>query len=447
MDTEQGYTLIVGLGITGISCARHLAGDAASIRVVDSRQTPPALEFLRAEFPHLTPVLGEFDPELFRNASQIVLSPGISPSDSAVRYARDAGVPVIGDIELFARAVDAPVAGITGSNGKSTVTSLLGEIIRCEGWTVRVGGNLGPPALDLLHGGPPDLYVLELSSFQLETTESLRPRVATILNLSRDHMDRHESFDAYVAAKKKVFAGDGAMVLNLDDPLVAAMGEPKRERIGFTLGEPEESEFGLYRKDGVEWIARGSSPIFPVGELPLAGRHNVANTLAAVAMAEALGVSREAMGRGIRRFRGLPHRCELVAECNGVRWYNDSKGTNVGATVAAIGGLANQRNLVLIAGGDGKGADFSPLRSPVEEHVRTLILFGRDAAAIAHSVGDIVPILFVPDLDEAVERAGAVAGPGDAVLLSPACASFDMFKNYEERGQAFRAAVKKVTST
>lgn len=447
MEPGDGYTLIVGLGTTGMSCVRHLAAGPLPIAVVDSRETPPALGELRSQYPRLSPTLGSFEPSLFENAREIVLSPGVSPAEPAVQRARDLGIPVIGDIELFARDANAPVAAITGSNGKSTVTSLLGEMVRCDGRRVRVGGNLGPPALSLLEGAPPDLYVLELSSFQLECTDSLRPVVSTVLNISNDHLDRHASLDAYVAAKKRIFAGDGTMVLNLDDYRVAGMADSGRRCIGFTLAEPGDGDFGVREVDGTPWIARGAEGLAPVSELPLAGRHNVANTLAALAMAEALNIPDAARIEGISRFRGLPHRCQLVADSNDVRWYNDSKGTNVAATVAAIDGLGERCRLVLIAGGDGKGADFTPLRDPVDRYVRQVILFGRDAPIIGGALTGSAPISFAGGLESAVEMAGQAAQPGDAVLFSPACASFDMFSDYRERGQAFTRAVEAVTAS
>ena len=447
MEPGEGYTLIVGLGTTGMSCIRHLADGASPLAVVDSRRAPPALDVLRAEYPQISPVLGKFEPALFCNAARIVLSPGVSPAEPVIRRAREFGVPVIGDIELFAREADAPVAAITGSNGKSTVTSLLGEMVRCGGKRVRVGGNLGPPALSLLEKDAPDLYVLELSSFQLETTCSLQPVVSAVLNVSHDHMDRHGSLDAYVAAKKRIFAGSGAMVLNLDDSLVAVMAESGRRRIGFTLSEPADGDFGLRAAGGVTWIARGAERLLPAGELPLAGKHNVANTLAALAMAEALNIPDPARRRGISRFRGLPHRCELIAEKDKVRWYNDSKGTNVGATMAAIRGLGEARPLVLIAGGDAKGADFTTLRDPVKKHVRVVVLFGRDAPLIERALAGTVPIRLARDLGSAVAAAGAAARAGDAVLFSPACASFDMFADYQARGRAFCRAVREITAS
>lgn len=436
-----GYTLIVGLGVTGLSCVRYLAGSKGELAVADSRESPPGLKTLREEFPKVPVKLGGLDEEIFRNASLIVLSPGVSPNEPSVLRARDLGVPVVGDIELFARAANAPVAAITGSNGKSTVTTLVGEMAICADKRVRVGGNLSPPALSLLTGDAPDFYVLELSSFQLETTDSLNPVVSTVLNLSHDHMDRHATFELYAAAKQRIFAGDGTMVLNLDDPVIAAMARPGRRRLGFTLSAPDDGDFGLRIDRGKAWLARGSETLMPVSDLPLAGHHNVANALAALALAEALNLPMASRLQGIRRFRGLPHRCQLVAERHGVRWYNDSKGTNVGATVAALRGLGESRTLVLIAGGDGKGADFIPLREPVARHVRQVVLYGRDAPIIERALSGAVPISFATTLKDAVESAAGAALPGDAVLFSPACASFDMFSNYEERGRVFASCV------
>jgi UDP-N-acetylmuramoylalanine--D-glutamate ligase len=442
LPAKKGYTLIVGLGETGLSCVRYLASPKRSVVVTDSRAAPPALEAMRAEFPQLETALGGFDTLLFEHAAEIVLSPGVSLDDPAVRAAADRGVPVIGDIEIFARKADAPVAAITGSNGKSTVTALVAEMAARDGRRVKVGGNLGPPALSLLQGDAPDLFVLELSSFQLETTRSLRPVAATVLNVSPDHMDRYRDFDAYVEAKRRIYQGDGTMVINLDDPVAASMYEPGRDFVAFSLDAPGKSEFGLLSRDGETWLARGSVRLVRLSELPLPGLHNAANCLAALAMGEALGVSMAARLDALKRFTGLPHRCQLVAEHDQVRWYDDSKGTNVGATVAAIRGLGAERDLVLIAGGLGKGADFTPLRGPVARHVRHVVLFGRDAGLIEGALAGTVTCTRVEDLRSAVCAAGKAAARGSAVLFSPACASFDMFENYAARGRAFAAAVK-----
>ncbi len=442
LAAKKGYTLIVGLGATGLSCVRHLAARNGSLVVADSRDAPPALEAMRAEFPEIETSLGGFDARLFQYAREIVLSPGVSPAEPAVRAAVKRGVPVIGDIELFALEASAPVAAVTGSNGKSTVTMLVAEMAARDGRRVKTGGNLSPPALSLLEGDAPDLYVLELSSFQLETTRSLRPVVATVLNVSPDHMDRHPQFDDYVEAKRRIFHGDGIMVINLDDPVVASMYEPGRGCIGFTLKPPPENDFGIVEHEEEAWLARGAEPLIRVAELPLPGLHNAANCLAALAMGEALGVSIKARLAALKDFKGLPHRCQLVAEQDEVRWYDDSKGTNVGATVAAIRGLGSERELVLIAGGLSKGADFSPLKGPVARHVRQVVLFGRDAELIERALAGIVACTRVEDLEAAVRAAGEAATPGSAVLFSPACASFDMFEDYAARGRAFAAAVR-----
>ena len=442
MAVEDGYTLIVGLGVTGMSCVRHLVARGQPVAVVDSRTAPPAFEELLSDYPDVPVTLGGFETDWFSNAAEIVLSPGVYPSEPAVRFARDNGIPVIGDIELFARKALAPVAAITGSNGKSTVTTLVGEMARVGGREVRVGGNLGPPALSLLDGDPPDLYVVELSSFQLELTRSLNPVAATLLNVSPDHMDRYQDFDHYVAAKRGIFAGSGAMVLNLDDPVVAGMRKAHRKCIGFTLEAPSENDLGVLQQQGEAWLAHGEEPLVRAADLPLPGLHNVSNTLAALAMGEALGIDMPARLEAIGRFRGLPHRCQLIAERDGVRWYNDSKGTNVGATVAAIRGLGASCKLVIIAGGDGKGADFAPLRQPIESCVRHVVLFGRDAPRIEQAICGAAPHSYAKDLADAIQTAASAAHPHDVVLFSPACASFDMFENYEARGRAFTAAVE-----
>ncbi|NIR28607.1 MAG: UDP-N-acetylmuramoyl-L-alanine--D-glutamate ligase [Gammaproteobacteria bacterium] len=436
-----GTTLIVGLGHTGLSCARYLAARSERIAIVDSRPQPPQLEALRRALPDVPVYVGGFAASLFDQAARIVVSPGVPLTEAPIRRARAAGVAVLGDIELFARAVTAPVVAVTGSNGKSSVTTLVGDMARRDGRSVRVGGNLGPPALDLLGDPGTELFVLELSSFQLESSCSLQPAAATVLNVSPDHMDRYASLDAYVAAKRRIFGGNGAMVLNLDDPPVAAMGEPHRWVIGFTLAPPERGAFGVRTHAGEPWLAYGDERLMPVSGLGAQGSHAVANALAALALGSAVGLSKAAMLAALGEFTGLPHRCQLVLTRDGVRWFNDSKATNVGATVAAIRGLQGAGPIVLIAGGDGKGADFAPLREAVVPGVRAGVLLGRDAPRIEAAIGDRVPVVQVADMIEAVASARALARPGDSVLLSPACASLDMYRNYEERGQVFIRAV------
>ena len=448
-------TLVVGLGKTGLSCVRHLRSLGRRVTAVDSRPSPPALAAVCEEFPEVRVTLGGFPRQAFQDVGDIVVSPGVSLAEPALRQALAARIPVCGDIELFARAVGAaPVIAITGSNGKSTVTTMVADMLRVDGRRVAVGGNLGMPALSLLQGERPEVYVLELSSFQLETTDSLQPRVAALLNVSADHMDRYADIQAYAATKARIFAGPGAMVLNRDDARVAAMARADRRVIFYTLGIPASGDFGLRRGDEGDCLCLGETAIVAARELTVAGLHNVANALAAMAIASAVDVSHAAMARALKDFRGLAHRCQLVAEAGGVRWFDDSKATNVGATVAAIGGIAKGQGegkgegqgggLILIAGGDAKGADFSALAEPLRRHTRLAVLMGRDAGRIAAVAQGVVDVVHADTMADAVETAHARARPGDSVLLAPACASFDMFANYEARGDAFAAEVRRV---
>ena len=445
-DGAAGHVLVVGLGETGLSCIRHLAGIRGRMIAVDSRERPPRRAAVESEFPGVEIRCGRFDASLFGAAAEIVVSPGVSVREPALRAAAARGVPIAGDIELFARAADAPVVAVTGSNGKSTVASLLAEMARRAGMRVGAGGNLGPPALSLL-GRNCELYVLELSSFQLETTDSLRPAAATVLNVSPDHMDRYESLDDYVAAKRRVLAGGAVIVENLDDPLAACPGGGRRRTIGFSMGEhPRARWYVAGTGDAARIMRRGATDsegvgVVPVDAVPLPGLHNVANALAAFALGDAIGLDAGAMAAALEAYAGLPHRCETVAVRRGVRWINDSKGTNVGATVAAIEGLGARGPLVLIAGGLGKGADFSPLLAPAKRHVRCAVLIGRDAPRLDAVLGRGIEVRHAPDLAAAVDAAARTARAGDSVLFSPACASFDMFESFEARGDAFRRLV------
>lgn len=432
--------LVVGLGKTGFSCARYLVVCGAEVAVTDSRERPPELERLSVELPDVAVFVGGFDARAFEFAEQLVVSPGVSLKEPMLARAIERGVPCIGDIELFAQAVTAPVIAITGSNGKSTVTSLVGAMAREDGRDVRVGGNLGTPALDLLGDYEPDCYVLELSSFQLETTYSLDAVAATVLNISSDHLDRYVDINEYAAAKRRIFNGTGVLVLNADDPAVANMAPAGRACIWFGLDAPGPGQYGLRRHNGEVWLARGTQALLPELALLLRGRHNLANALAALALGEAAGFSIDAMLRALRAFPGLAHRTQRVAERDGVNWYNDSKGTNVGATIAAVQGMSGQ--VVLIAGGMGKGADFTPLRAALAGKARAVVLIGQDAKLIERALAGAVPVAHAADMVEAVHRAAALAQPGDTVLLSPACASFDMFSGYEQRGEQFMQAVR-----
>lgn len=435
------YVLIVGLGMTGLSAVRHLKATGKNIVVVDSRQQPPGLEVLKAEYPDVEIYLGVFDEALFMGASQIVISPGVSRKESAIEHAIQQGVEVIGDVELFARQVNTPVIAVTGSNGKSTVVSLLGEMAKTAGINVIVGGNIGVPVLDLM-GETADLYVLELSSFQLESVRSLKPVAAAVLNVSPDHMDRYDSLDEYAEAKKNIYKAAKLAVINKDDAVVDAMQAGHRLVTHFTLGEPANGDFGLREFEGETWLCKGGRKLIAEKALKLQGRHNLANALAALALGEAANLPLAEMLIALTRFTGLPHRTQWVAEIDNVTWINDSKGTNVGATIAAIEGLSARNRQILIAGGTGKGQDFAPLKEAVVSKVRAVVLIGQDAARIEQALEGEVPSFYARDMKDAVAIAADLAHPGDTVLLSPACASFDMFNGYEHRGEVFMKEVK-----
>ncbi len=445
--------LVLGLGDTGLSMARWLARSGASVRVADTRAEPPQLAALRSSLPAVPAACGPFRRESFDGADLIAISPGLPLAEPHVQRALAAGTRVLGDVELFAQAVGqgARIIAVTGTNGKTTVTSLVGSMARAAGSDCEVAGNIGPAVLEALmrredSGRPPDLWVLELSSFQLETTESLGARAATVLNISEDHLDRYRGVDEYAAAKARIFAGGGIQVLNRDDARSLAMALPGRRTITFGLDAPRRAgDWGLIDRGGEPWLAQGANPLLAVREMRIAGLHNAANALAALALCRGLDLPLEPLLRALREFKGLPHRVEPVGEAQSVRWYDDSKGTNVGSTVAALAGLAHGgAKVVLIAGGEGKGQDFSPLKDAVARSARALVLIGRDAPLIEAAVaGAGVPLHRAASMEEAVALAGDAARPGDAVLLSPACASFDMFRNYKHRGEVFRLAVQR----
>lgn len=432
--------LVVGLGKSGVAVLRWLAAQGVPLVATDSRAAPPGIEALQVAFPWVELRLGMLSaPRPLSQFAQAVVAPGVALDEPLVRALRAAGVEVVGDVELFARTVPPAVAriGITGTNGKSTVTTLIGEMARAAGVNAAVGGNLGTPALDLIADGI-RLYVLELSSFQLETTASLAPTVGVWLNLTEDHLDRHHTMANYAAAKARIFMGATHAVANRQDPWVMRHAPPGV--VSFGLDAPQAGHYGVVERNGASWLACGDAGLLPVAELKLVGRHNAANALAALAAAELAGIDRAAALAALRTFRGLPHRCEWVAECHGVAWINDSKGTNVGATLAALSGLS--RPLVWLGGGQGKGQDFAPLRTPLARHARAALLFGQDADALERALAGALPIERVPDMAHAIQRAAALAQPGDCVLLSPACASLDQFPNYKVRGQQFCAAVR-----
>ena len=495
MNLSGKHILVLGLGESGLASALWCLRQGARVRVADTRVAPPYLVELRRRVSNVDFVPGEFDKALLAGIDLLVLSPGLSGGLLVVIHARAAGIPVVGEIELFAhglRALNAglpapaPVLAITGTNGKTTTTALTGHLLRATDKTVGVAGNISPAALTALMAVLdanvlPEIWVLELSSFQLETTATLNPAAATVLNVSDDHLDRYIDLAEYASAKARIFQSDagapGVQVLNRDDPLVRGMALADRDIITFGLGAPAaEEDFGLRQHGGEAWLVQGERLLLPVSGLPMAGLHNAANAMAALALCASLGFDAKALLPALRGFRGLPHRVEKIAELDGVSWYDDSKGTNVGATVAALNGIGGQsktpaalnshfaregtevgrevaplascdpqhRKIVVILGGDGKGQDFSPLQAAVARHARAAVLIGRDGPLIEKAIGGAqgVAIESAKDMDDAVHRARALAQPGDAVLLSPACASFDMFRDYEHRAQVFVSAVR-----
>jgi UDP-N-acetylmuramoylalanine--D-glutamate ligase len=440
------FRIIVGLGKSGMSLVRFLANRGVSFAVADTRETPPELATLCRDFPQVEVRCGELDVEFLCRADELYVSPGLALATPALQQAAARGVKLSGDIELFARYAKAPIIAITGSNAKSTVTTLVGEMAAAAGKRVAVGGNLGTPALDLLNDDV-ELYVMELSSFQLETTDQLGAEVATVLNISEDHMDRYSGLPAYHLAKHRVFRGARQVVVNRQDVLTRPLIGEGLPCWTFGLNVPDFHGFGLREENGEKYLAFQFELLMPVRELKIRGAHNQSNALAALALGHAVGLPMDAMLSSLRSFGGLEHRCQWVREREGVNYYDDSKATNVGAALAAIEGLGADISgkLVLIAGGDGKGADFSGLAGPIAAHCRAVVLLGRDAELIAQVLSDSVPLIRAQSLDEAVQRCAETAQAGDAVLLSPACASFDMFKNYEERGQLFAQAVRNLS--
>jgi len=445
--TKRIANIVVGLGKTGFSCVRYLAAQGTDFMVVDSRQEPPYLAQLQQQFPDIAVRLGELDATLLSDAERLIMSPGLALSQPAIQQAIASGTHIGSDIDLFCEAVSAPIVAITGSNAKSTVTTLVGLMAEQAGKAVGVGGNLGTPVLDLLADGEKELYVLELSSFQLELTEKLNAEVATILNVSPDHMDRYESFTAYQDAKRRVFNGCAQIVMNSDEDLLPEpSGNAKLWRYSIEGIAKDSHEFGLAQQAAESWLMQGEQPLMAVSEVKIKGLHNTSNALAALALGAAVDLPMTAMLQTLREFIGLAHRCQWVANKKGVDYYNDSKGTNVGATVAALNGLGPVSNgIVLIAGGDGKGADFDDLQQPVWLYCSHLVLIGKDAQRLDDLLAEEVPVSRVNSMVEAVEVAAYVAAQeqhkGDVVLLSPACASLDMFANFEARGDAFVRAV------
>ena len=440
--TSDQFRIVVGLGKSGMSLVRFLAQQGVRFAVADTRANPPELATLQRDYPQVEVRCGELDADFLCRASELYVSPGLALATPALQAAAARGVKLSGDIDLFARHAKAPIIAITGSNAKSTVTTLVGEMAIAAGKRVAVGGNLGLPALDLL-AEDVELYVVELSSFQLETTESLNAEVATCLNLSEDHMDRYADMQAYHLAKHRIFRGAHQVVINRDDALSRALVADQLPCWTFGLGKPDFKGFGLIEQNGEKCLAFQFEALLPVSELKIRGAHNHSNALAALALGHAAGLPFAPMLEALKNFTGLAHRCQWVGEVRGAGYYDDSKATNVGAALAAIEGLGADISgkLLLIAGGDGKGADFSALRTPVQHFCRAVVLLGRDADRLAATLDGAAPQIRVSSLDEAVQACAGLAEPGDAVLLSPACASLDMFKNFEERGRLFAQAV------
>ncbi|MEO5655160.1 MAG: UDP-N-acetylmuramoyl-L-alanine--D-glutamate ligase [Nitrosospira sp.] len=463
MNLRNKTVLVLGMGETGLSMAKWLSRMGANVRVADSRTAPPGMEDLKQALPHALMFIGAFTAEAFAGIDLIAISPGVCLAEKLVRQATKDGVPVMGDMELFALAIRSlsasrpTIVAITGSNGKTTVTAMVGAMVKKAGWDVEVAGNIGPAVLDALmqrvdSGRLPQAWVLEISSFQLETMQNLGPDAATVLNLSEDHLDRYDGMREYAAAKARIFldaanrqgVDAGMQILNRDDSMVREMALGGRKQITFGLDLPiGHSDFGLLREDGNSWLVQGATRLMKTSDLGVYGLHNAANALAALALCRAVALPFEPLLQALREFRGLPHRMEKVGTYGGITFYDDSKGTNVGATAAALTGMT--QSVVLIAGGVGKGQDFAPLAKPIAEHARAVVLIGRDAGKIASAISHCgVSLHHASTMEEAVQKSFLLAQGGDAVLMSPACASFDMFKNYVHRAEAFIAAVRRV---
>jgi UDP-N-acetylmuramoylalanine--D-glutamate ligase len=437
---RTGRTIVVGLGRTGMSCARFLHARGIDFAVTDSRAAPPESQALQQLAPGVEMRFGGFDQSLLDGAEQVIASPGVSLDEPFLKAAAARGIAIVGDIELFVREAKAPIAAITGTNGKSTVTTLVALMANAAGKHAIAAGNLGTPVLDLLEAPAPHIYVLELSSFQLDTTHSLRAAVATVLNVTPDHMDRYGSLEAYADSKARIFDGAKTAVLNLDDAAVRAMAPKVAKRIGFSLVRDPAADYCAEQSGNDTVLTCRGERLVAMSELKIAGLHNAANALAALAMCEALGLPRDPCIAALREFTGLPHRSQFVAEIGGVRYVDDSKGTNVGATLAAVAGMPG--SLVVIAGGQGKGQDFAPLAEAFRGKVRHVVLIGQDAKLIDEALRGTCTTEFAADMDAAVKAAANAARAGETVLLSPACASLDMFRDYGHRGDVFAACVR-----
>ena len=441
-----GLKVVAGLGISGVSAVNFLHEQGYRVAVTDSRAVPPGHDKIPTE---VQTHFGQFDQELLLQAEEIIISPGLDPKLPEIQAAIAKGIPVISEIQILRRATDKPIVAITGSNAKSTVTTLIGLMAQQAGVKVAVGGNLGRPALDLTHDDP-DVYILELSSFQLETTSHLNAAVAVVLNVSEDHLDRHGDMFGYHTAKHRIFQGVKKVVYNRDDSLTRPLVPDVTPMQSFGLNAPDLNQYGILREDdGTIWLARGRERLLKSSEMYIQGTHNVANALACLALGEAIGLPLEKMLETLKIFKGLEHRCEFVKEVQHVRYYNDSKGTNIGATLAALDGLGaaievQGGKVAIILGGQGKGQDFTALRNSLQKYAKVAVLIGEDRPVIEKAIEGTTTLLHAESLQEAVALCQQNTHAHDVVLLSPACASFDMFTGYPERGHRFVEYVNKL---
>ena len=438
MKKQDQHIVVIGLGKTGYSVVSFFADRDVKVIAMDTREQAPFAQAVNDNYSNVDVILGGLDAELLCTAKKIVLSPGLAASTKEIQQAISKGVPVVSDIQVFADHAKAPIVAITGSNAKSTVTTLLGEMAKDAGFNVAIGGNLGTPALDLINDSV-QLYVMELSSFQLETTDNLSADVATVLNVSPDHLDRYDSYEQYWHVKHNIFNGCKAIVVNRDDERSKPLVDLDVKTITFGLGEPEDNNFGIAEHNNEAFLAIDHQALISTKQLKIKGTHNRSNALAALALGSVAGISLDSMLTTLQDFPGLEHRCQWVGKNNGVDYFNDSKGTNVGATVAALEGLECDVDgkIVLLAGGDSKGADFSYMEDAIKQGVKTLVAYGRDRNLIQKALSDSTTVIIAENFDDAFQKARASAVAGDAVLLSPACASFDMFNSFEHRGECF----------
>ena len=441
-----GLKVVAGLGISGVSAVNFLHEKGYRVAVTDSRAVPPGHDQIPAD---VQTSFGQFDQDLLLSAEEIIISPGLDPKLPEIQAAIVKGIPVISEIQVLRRATDKPIVAITGSNAKSTVTTLIGLMAENAGKKVAVGGNLGRPALDLTKDDP-ELYILELSSFQLETTSNLNAEVAVVLNLSEDHLDRHGDMMGYHTAKHRIFQGVKKVVHNRDDSLTRPLVPDATPMQSFGLNAPDMNQYGVLREtDGTMWLARGRERLLKSSDMYMQGTHNVANALACLALGEAIDLPLDSMLETLKTFKGLEHRCEFVKDVNGVRYYNDSKGTNIGATLAALDGLGaaievQQGQVAIILGGQGKGQDFTALRESLSKFAKVAVLIGEDRPVIEKAIEGTTTLLHAESLAEAVALCQQNTQPNDVVLLSPACASFDMFSGYPQRGHQFVALVNEL---